>query len=85
MASQRLGYFDIFCYSPTSCHAVNIPFHPHAYIDIPETIEEKMRAIRSHSSQFDQRGLKTEQYRAASNRMGQFGAWRTRKPWKSSA
>jgi LmbE family N-acetylglucosaminyl deacetylase len=71
MASQRLGYFDIFCYSPTSCHTVNIPFHPHAYIDISDTIESKMRAIRSHSSQFDGRGLKTEQYRAASNRTGQ--------------
>ena len=71
MASQRLRYFDIFCYSPTSCHAVNIAFYPHAYIDISETIEEKMKAIRVHSSQFDSRGLNTERYREADSRMGQ--------------
>ncbi len=70
MASQRLRYFDIFCYSPTSCHAVNIAFYPHAYIDISDTIEMKMRAIRVHSSQFDSRGFKTEGYREASNQTG---------------
>lgn len=70
MASQRLRYFDIFCYSPTSCHAVNIAFYPHAYIDISDTIEEKMRAIRVHSSQFDARGLNTERYREADSHMG---------------
>jgi LmbE family N-acetylglucosaminyl deacetylase len=70
MASQRLKYFDIFCYSPTSCHAVNIAFSPHIYIDISDTIEEKMAAIRTHSTQFDSRGLKTEHYREASNRTG---------------
>jgi len=70
MASQRLRYFDIFCYSPTSCHSVNIAFHPHAYIDISDTIEAKMRAIRSHSTQFDARGLKTEHYREASRGTG---------------
>lgn len=70
MASQRLRYFDIFCYSPTSCHSVNIAFYPHAYIDISDTIEAKMKAIRSHSSQFENRGLKTEQYREASSRTG---------------
>jgi LmbE family N-acetylglucosaminyl deacetylase len=70
MASQRLRYFDIFCYSPTSCHAVNIEFHPHAYIDISDTIDAKMAAIRAHSSQFDDRGLKTERYREASGVTG---------------
>jgi LmbE family N-acetylglucosaminyl deacetylase len=70
MASQRLSYFDIFCYSPTSCHSVNIAFSPQAYIDISDTIEAKMRAIRSHASQFEKRGLKTEHYREASNRTG---------------
>jgi LmbE family N-acetylglucosaminyl deacetylase len=70
MASQRLRYFDIFCYSPTSSHVVNIAFHPHAFIDISDVIEDKMRAIRSHSSQFDRRGFKTEHYREASNRTG---------------
>lgn len=71
MASQRLGYFDLYCYSPTSCHPVNIAFHPHAYIDISDTIEEKMRAIRTHSSQFERRGLRTEHYRETSSRTGQ--------------
>ncbi len=70
MASQRLRYFDIFCYSPTSCHAVNIAFYPHAYIDISDTIDAKMRAIRVHSSQFDSRGLKTERYREADGHTG---------------
>lgn len=71
MASQRLRYFDIFCYSPTSCHAVNIAFQPHIYIDITKTIDAKMTAIRHHASQFERRGLKTEHYRDASNRTGQ--------------
>lgn len=70
MASQRLRYFDLFCYCPTSCHNVNIAFYPHAYIDISQTIEEKMRAISVHSSQFDERGLKTDRYREASNQTG---------------
>ena len=70
MASQRLRYFDLFCYCPTSCHNVSIAFNPHAYIDISDTIEEKMRAINVHSSQFDARGLKTERYREASSISG---------------
>ena len=70
MASQRLAYFDLFCYSPTSCHAINVPFHPHAYVDISDTIDAKMESIRTHSSQFDLRGLKTDHYRDASNRVG---------------
>lgn len=70
MASQRLRYFDLFCYCPTSCHNVSIAFNPHAYIDISRTIEEKMRAISVHSSQFDERGLKTDRYREASNQTG---------------
>jgi LmbE family N-acetylglucosaminyl deacetylase len=70
MASQRLSYFDIFCYSPTSCHAINVAFNPHAYIDISETIDSKMKAIDSHFTQFGSRGIKTEQYRDASSRTG---------------
>ncbi len=46
---------------------MNIPFHPHAYIDISDTIDAKMEAIRSHATQFGRRGLKTEHYREASN------------------
>jgi LmbE family N-acetylglucosaminyl deacetylase len=70
MASQRLKYFDMFCYLPTSTHAINIAFTPHAYIDISDVIEAKMRAIRVHSSQFSDRGLKTDHYRETSRRTG---------------
>lgn len=71
MASQRLKYFDMFCYSPTSCHTINVAFSPHAFIDITDVIEAKMKAIRRHSSQFSHRGLKTDHYRKSSNRVGQ--------------
>jgi LmbE family N-acetylglucosaminyl deacetylase len=70
MASQRLKYFDIFCYPPTSTHAVHIDFRPHIFVDISETIERKMAAIKTHSSQFDSRGFKTDHYREASSRAG---------------
>lgn len=70
MASQRLSYFDLFCYCPTSCHNVSIAFQPHAYIDISKTIEAKMKAISVHSSQFDERGLKTDRYREVSGQTG---------------
>ena len=70
MASQRLKFFDIFCFLPTSCHAVNIAFNPHAYIDISDVIEDKMRAISMHSSQFSDRGLKIDHYRETCNRTG---------------
>ena len=70
MSSQRLRYFDIFCYSPTSTYAINLAFHPHAYIDISDTIDAKMAAIRTHSSQFASRGVKTDYYREASGMTG---------------
>lgn len=70
MASQRLKYFDIFCYPPTSTHAVHIDFRPHVYVDISDTIEQKMSAIRAHSTQFDSRGFKTEHFREFSGHVG---------------
>lgn len=70
LASQRLSYFDLFCYQPTSTTAVNVAFHPHAFIDISDTIEAKMDAIRAHSSQFEQRGFKIDHYREASGHAG---------------
>ncbi len=70
MASQRLAYFDTFCFLPTSCHAVNVAFHPQAYIDISGVIDAKMRAIEVHSSQFADRGLKIDHYRETCNRTG---------------
>jgi LmbE family N-acetylglucosaminyl deacetylase len=70
LAAQRLAYFDMFCYSPTSCVPVNIAFHPHAYIDISETIESKIRAIEVHRSQFSKRGLDTSFYRESAHLSG---------------
>lgn len=70
MSSQRLRYFDLFCYPPTSCHAINVPFSAHAYIDISDVIDAKMKAIRMHSTQFSRRGLKTDHYREASSQVG---------------
>lgn len=71
MSSQRLRYFDIYCYSPTSSYNVNIAFSPHIYIDITDTIDLKMKAIHVHSSQFEKRDLKTEHYRRACARVGE--------------
>lgn len=70
MASQRLRYFDLFCYPPTSCHVINIPFYPQVYVDISKTIEIKMQAIQAHSSQFHDRGLSTDYYRKLSSQVG---------------
>ena len=70
VATQRLAYFDMFCYSPTSCVPVNIAFHPHAYIDISDTIELKMRAIAVHHTQFSGRGLESNFYREAASLTG---------------
>lgn len=71
MSSQRLRYFDIYCYSPTSSYNVHIAFQPHIYVDITDTIDLKMRAIQVHSSQFDKRDLKTEHYRRSCARTGE--------------
>jgi LmbE family N-acetylglucosaminyl deacetylase len=70
MATQRLKYFDMFCFLPTSSHAINVAFNPHAYIDITGAIDAKMRAISVHSSQFSQRGLKIDHYRETCRRAG---------------
>jgi LmbE family N-acetylglucosaminyl deacetylase len=63
LPTQRLRYFDMFCYHPTNCRAVSIAFHPRAYVDISSTIDQKMHAITVHSSQFGDRGLDTAMYR----------------------
>jgi LmbE family N-acetylglucosaminyl deacetylase len=70
LATQRLAYFDMFCYSPTSCVPVNIAFQPQAYIDISDTIELKMRSIEVHRTQFSGRGLETGFYREAAHLTG---------------
>lgn len=71
LACQRRAYFDLYCYSPTACSAVNIPFHPHAYVDITDTVEAKMAAIQAHASQFERRGIPTDGYRDTVGRYGQ--------------
>lgn len=63
LASQRLGAFDFFCFHPTMCRPVAVPFHPRAYVDITETMEVKMAAIEAHRSQFGGRGLDLDMYR----------------------
>jgi LmbE family N-acetylglucosaminyl deacetylase len=63
LATQRLGPFDLFCFSPTMCRPVAVPFHPRVYVDITKTMDVKMAAIAAHRSQFGGRGLDMEMYR----------------------
>ena len=63
VATQRLAPFDFFVYHPNFCRPVPMPFHPRAYVDVTETIEEKMAAIAAHDSQFAQRSIPTDIYR----------------------
>lgn len=62
-ATQRLRAFDFFHFNPTMCRPVPINFHPRVYIDVSDTIEQKMAAIEAHASQFRSRGLDSEMYR----------------------
>ncbi len=57
VAAQRLRFFDLFCYHPTSTRPIPLPFFPQLYVDISATVDLKMRAIRLHESQFGGRGL----------------------------
>ncbi len=49
LPTQRLRYFDMFCYHPTNCRPVPIAFHPRAYVDVSSTIDAKMHAITAHA------------------------------------
>lgn len=71
LASQRLGYFDFFCYSPTTSREMNIPFAPQAFVDISSKIDTKMTAINTHDSQFGHRGLSTDHFREHDRLNGQ--------------
>jgi LmbE family N-acetylglucosaminyl deacetylase len=42
---------------------VPVQFHPRAYVDISDTIDQKMAAIAVHHSQFGHRGLPIDIYR----------------------
>lgn len=70
VAAQRLHFFDMLCFYPTSCHPVDTPFHPQAYIDITRTIEKKMAAINQHVTQFGCRGLTTDHYISVAREYG---------------
>ena len=70
VAAQRLHFFDMLCFYPTSCHPVTTPFHPQAYIDISKTIDRKMAAINQHVTQFTCRGLTTDHYVAVAREYG---------------
>lgn len=70
VAAQRLHFFDMLCFYPTSCHPVSTPFHPQAYIDITRTIEKKMAAINQHVTQFGCRGLTTDHYVSVAREYG---------------
>ena len=63
VSTQRLRYFDFFCYHPNFCRPVPVQFHPRAYVDVSDTIEQKMDAIAAHRSQFGNRNLPIDIYR----------------------
>lgn len=70
LAGERTGYYDLFCYYPTSTRPIPVAFWPQAFVDISQTIETKMRAIGEHSSQFDCRKLGAEYCRDLARRYG---------------
>lgn len=70
LATQRLRYFDFFCYYPTNCRPVPISFLPRVYVDISQTIEQKIAAIHAHGSQFGCRGLGVDLYRETARAQG---------------
>lgn len=62
VSAQRLHFFDMLCFQPTSCHPVSTSFNPQAYVDITSTITRKMAAINEHVTQFSCKGLGTGLY-----------------------
>lgn len=70
LAAQRLHFFDFLCYYPTSCHPIQVPFHPQAYVDITGVIDKKMQSINLHTTQFTCRGLTTDHYRDVARSYG---------------
>jgi len=63
MAAQRVRFFDSFAYHPTMTRPLPVAFHPRAYVDISESIDEKIAAIAAHRSQFASRDLDPEMFR----------------------
>lgn len=70
LAAQRLHFFDLFCYNPTSCRPFPIPFRPQCFVDITSTLDIKMEAIAAHSTQFGCRGLEFDYYKDLARQYG---------------
>jgi LmbE family N-acetylglucosaminyl deacetylase len=70
LCSQQLQHFDCFCYQPSFCRPIEVPFIPRVYVDVSETIDTKMAAIEAHESQFSARGIKTDMYREMAHLRG---------------
>ena len=70
LAAQRVRFFDSFAYHPTMTRPLPVAFHPRAYVDISESIDEKIAAIRAHSSQFEARGIDPEMFRDIARMQG---------------
>jgi LmbE family N-acetylglucosaminyl deacetylase len=70
LPTQRIAYFDFFCFQPSMCRPVPTAFHPRAYVDVSDTIDTKIQAIRAHVSQFGCRSLSTDMYREFAHLQG---------------
>ena len=70
LATQRLRFFDLFCYYPTNCRPVQTSFLPRVYVNVSQTINTKIEAIEAHSSQFGCRGLGIDIYRETARAQG---------------
>ena len=70
LATQRLRFFDLFCYYPTNCRPVQTGFQPRLYVNVSKTIDTKIEAIAAHSSQFSCRGLGVDVYRETARAQG---------------
>jgi LmbE family N-acetylglucosaminyl deacetylase len=70
LAAQRVRFFDSFSYHPTMTRPLPVAFHPRAYVDISESIDEKIAAIAAHQSQFADRGRDPEMFRDIARMQG---------------
>jgi len=70
LATQRLRFFDLFCYYPTNCRPVQTAFLPRVYVNVSQTIDTKIEAIEAHASQFGCRGLGIDIYRETARAQG---------------
>lgn len=69
-SSLRLRPMDVFFFGPTTCRNQPAEWRPRMWVDISEVIEDKLRAIAAHRSQFGDRGLCTEIFREQARSTG---------------